>query len=122
MNMKRSPGLFAVAGLAMALTGPAWAQQQQLSPEQRYYNYQQSILAYSLCNNVQITQDQYSRLNRRVVELVGTIPSAARSLNLIEQAQGETHRDVAYRGGCANPEVVAALNLFQRDLAPALGG
>lgn len=118
--MKRFAGLFAIAGLAVFLTSAASAQI-QLTPEQKFYSYQQAIVAYQGCRKVQFTQDQYAKLYERVLQLIAQPNQPPSTQYLIQEAKTETRRDIAYRGGCANPRVVQALSLFQRDLAPVLG-
>lgn len=118
--MKRFAGPLAIAGLAMFLASAASAQA-PLPPEQKYYNYQEAVFAYEGCRKVQFTQDQFNRLYQRVEELVGVRTPPTRSLALIQEAKTDIRRAIAYRGGCANPQVVQALSLFQRDLAPAAG-
>lgn len=118
--MNRFLGLTAIAGMAMVLAGAASAQT-QLTPEQKFYNYQQAIVAQQSCTRTQFTQDQYNRLDQRIAQLIGEEFGAARSLSVVQDAKGEMLRTIAYRGGCANPKVVEALALFQRDLAPAVG-
>ena len=107
---------FAFAGMtgsaAFAQDGPA---------EQTFYDLTAAWVAYERCNDIVFDQAQQFELNKAIMAKVGTQIGAGAKLSLVQGAKLRTSMRVATKGCDGNAPIESALQLFQTELAPAVG-
>ncbi len=121
--MTRIAMSIAAAALAGLLAAPAAAQDEAMTPEEQYYAYRAAVVAYERCNDVTFDQAKANVIEGRISELMGTPLSPSARLTIIEEARQDMSRLVAAQGCSADnaPEVAAAVNTFETEIAPAVG-
>jgi|GEM_PF-2393960 len=122
--MTRIASTIAAAALAGLLAAaPAAAQDEPMTPEETYYAYRAAVVAYERCNDVRFDQAEANAIEERISELMDTPLSPSDRLTIIEEARQDMSRLVAGQGCSAGnaPEVAAAVETFEAEIAPAIG-
>lgn len=106
-----------VAGLALGLAAvPATAQETEA--ESRYLEFQEAIAAVKTCFDLTFDQDQSTRLNDRVMDLVGGRIGPGAKLTLIRDARATVDRldGVGGTPDCSVPPLSDMVGLYRQHL------
>ncbi|NBC34872.1 MAG: hypothetical protein GVY13_19550 [Alphaproteobacteria bacterium] len=117
--MKSLVALIAAAGVAVSVASAASAQ--EMTPAEEYYDYRAAVVAYERCNGVRLDVDQAAAVENRITELMSGFVSPAQRLAIIEDAKTDFSRLAGANSCSRNDRLAAAVELFETELASALG-
>lgn len=123
--MRIRAGWLTAAALSLAITAVAKAQDTEapppaeMTPQERFVELHGAVVAYERCSGIHFDEQQAMALNQRIRELVGESYGAGTTLQLIYDAREAMTRRVTTEG-CGGDRVVAALTLFETNLADAV--
>jgi hypothetical protein len=109
--------LAAVAAGFMTAAAPA-AKSQEMLGEDQFFDYVTAAYAYQRCSDIVFTQEEWTLVMNRIISVTG-LGVGTNRLSVMNSARTEVAQRVA-GGGCNAPEIAAALDTFETELAPAL--
>ena len=117
--MKSFTALIAAAGMAVTFVSTASAQ--EMTPAEEYYSYRAAVVAYERCNGLTLNQEQAAAVEGRITEMLSGFVTPAQRLSIIEEAKQDYSRLAGANSCSRNDRLSAAVEMFETDLAPALG-
>ena len=118
MERIRIRGLLMVAGAGavVALAMPAAAQD---DAKDTYLRYHQAISVTEKCEEREFNQSEYSNMETFIDKQINNQLGAGERLHLIEQGKTNAY-ELVTKWGCDSDKVNEYLELFERELLPAL--